>query len=170
MNIIQNFMDDDNLKNLLNKYQTSKGHAVFEINEMARWPNHLYAGNFGPVYVLPLPEWVNYFDYKFKQLPEFQNTKLNVCYMHIWQKGSGIRWHEDGDSKRIAATIYLNEFWNSNWGGLFLYDNHGQTGWYNPQYNNCVWFQSPMWHCVSIIAADIPHPRLSVQLFFDKYE
>lgn len=168
INIIPNFMEEENINNLLNKYEMSKGEAVFEINDMARWPNNLYAGNFGPVYVLRLPEWFDYFAYKFSHIPQFENTKLNVCYMHIWQRGSGIRWHEDGNGSRIGATVYLNQEWNSNWGGLFLYEKNGHQSWYNPTYNNCVWFESPMWHSVSLLGSDIPYPRLSVQLFFDK--
>jgi Rps23 Pro-64 3,4-dihydroxylase Tpa1-like proline 4-hydroxylase len=173
MNIINQFLEDEVMKEIIKKYKDSRGEAVFEINEMARWPSSLYEGNFGPVYVLRLDEFKDYFTKKFSTVdPIFQDYKLGPCFMHIWQKGSGIRWHHDGSDefpKRIGATIYLNERWDSGWGGLFIYENkYGHCGWYCPQYNSCVWFESPMWHHVSIINSNVPFPRLSIQLFFDR--
>jgi Rps23 Pro-64 3,4-dihydroxylase Tpa1-like proline 4-hydroxylase len=170
MNIIKNFLEPENMQNLWNKYEQSKGHPVFEVNDMGRWSPELYQGNFGPVYVLRLNEWFEYFSNKFSQIPIFTQYKLNACFMHIWQRGSGIRWHEDGNGSRIGATVYMNKTWDANYGGLFLYQNDNVNSWYLPEHNDCVWFQSPMWHSVSLLAADAPEPRLSVQLFFDQYE
>ena len=169
MQIIPNFLEKDVLDSILEKYNDSRGRARFEVNEMGRWTDDLYTGNFGPVYVLPLEEYMEYFTRKFSHIPVCENYTIAACFMHIWSKGSGIRWHQDsaGGAQRMAATIYLNEVWDSNWGGLFIYEKDGNHNWYNPQFNQCVWFESPMWHCVSIIANNIPEPRLSIQLFFN---
>ena len=169
MQIIKNFLEEENMNALWNKYHYSKGHPLFEINDLGRWSDNLYTGNFGPVYILRLDEWFDYFTYKFQSnIPLFNDYSLNACFMHIWQKGSGIKWHEDGTGDRIGCTIYMNHEWNANYGGLFLYIKDGANNWYCPEYNDCVWFESPMWHSVSILSNDIPEPRFSVQLFWDK--
>lgn len=169
MNIIKNFLDEENMQNLWNKYEQSKGHPLFEINDLGRWVSPLYQGNFGPVYILRLDEWRDFFYDKLCNVSLFKDYQLSACFMHIWQKGSGIRWHEDGTGNRIGVTIYMNRKWDVNWGGIFLYQKNGDNKWYCPEYNDCVYFESPLWHSVSIISNDIPEPRMSVQLFWDKY-
>jgi hypothetical protein len=74
------------------------------------------------------------------------------------------------DNPRLSSTIYLNETWNWNWGGLFLYDHPemGQ-GWIFPHGNTMMWFQPPIYHATSMISSNAEHPRLSIQLFFNKY-
>lgn len=168
MNIVKNFLETDIISSIYDTYENAKGTNTFEINEMGRWSKDLYQGNYGPVYVLRLPEWAGYFSYKFSHIPEFNNYKLSVGYMHIWNKGSGIAWHDDGGENTMAATIYLNKTWNKNSGGLFLYTHNDVNGWYCPEYNDCIWFKSPLSHSVSILSSNIEEPRLSIQLFFNK--
>lgn len=174
INIIQNFLDVDVVNYITNKYEQSKGHPVFEINEMARWPSSLYEGNFGPVYILPLfNELKDYFNPKFANSPQFANHSMSACFLHIWQPGSGINWHQDSvdiNNPRIGLTVYLNNEWSTNWGGLMLWEKDGITGWYNPHFNSSVWFEGPFWHSVSIISRAAPYPRLSLQIFMDKNE
>ncbi len=172
INIIPNFLSQETIDLIFKKYEDSKGKAAFEINEMGRWGADLYAGNFGPVYIISMyEELAAYFQYRFKSIPEFDEYKtVSACFLHIWQHGSGINWHHDslGDNHRVGFTIYLNPNWNVNWGGLFLWEKHGQTGWICPQYNMAVWLKSPLWHSVSLITRAAPTPRFSLQLFLEK--
>lgn len=172
LELIDDFLEKPIIDFVLNKYQSSKGKPVFEINEFGRWEPSLLEGNYGPVYMLPIPELDEYFIDKFNAInPEFGAAKLQTIFLQIWTNGSGINWHHDDASDgRIAATIYLNEYWNMNWGGLFLYQSNEMRswGWINPHYNRCVWFKSPLWHSVSLISKAAPYPRLSIQLFFNR--
>lgn len=166
MNIVSNFLEQNVINDICSYYESKKGTASFEVAEHGRWVNSLYAGNMGSVYVLPLENFREYFTQKFYSI--FPEYNINTVYLHIWNVGSHINWHTDGVGNRAAATIYLNEDWNVNWGGLFLYDNNGHASWFNPQYNYCVYFKSPMWHSVTMINRSAEYPRLSIQLFFDK--
>lgn len=172
INLIENFLEKDKIDYVLEKYQSSKGKPVFEINEFGRWDPSLLEGNYGPVYMLPMPELDEFFIEKFQKVdPIFSNYKLGTVFLQIWTNGSGINWHHDDENGgRIAATIYLNDYWNLNWGGLLLYQyNEGKNwGWMNPHKNRCVWFKSPLWHSVSLITRAATEPRISIQIFFDR--
>jgi Rps23 Pro-64 3,4-dihydroxylase Tpa1-like proline 4-hydroxylase len=168
-----NFLEPDVLDALRKKFENSRGQAAFEINHMGRWGKGLEAGSYAPVLILPIPEFRDHLiekyqalDAKFKEYPN-----LN-CFMHIWLPGSQITFHHDAsnDNPRLSSTIYLNETWNWNWGGLFLYDHPelGQ-GWIYPHSNSMIWFEPPIYHATSMVSSNAEHPRLSIQLFFNKY-
>jgi hypothetical protein len=53
-----------------------------------------------------------------KYLPENANgITVMLC---IWQQYSGLSTHTDS-GYNFASTIYLNDSWNIDWGGIFLY-------------------------------------------------
>lgn len=172
INLIDNFLEPKILFGILDKYNESKGKPVFEINEFGRWDPNLLVGNYGPVYMLPLPEYEEYFVQKFNSVnPDFVRSDMGTPFLQVWTNGSGINWHHD-ETDRMAATIYLNEFWDLNWGGLFLFqgENGQNSGWINPHFNRCVWFKSPLWHYVSLVSKAAPYPRLSIQIFFRRHD
>jgi len=171
INIIPNFFDQEVIDHIYNKYENAKGKPLFEINDMGRWQSDLHIGNFGPVYILPMgEEFTPYIKPVIENNPDFAEHTMSACFLHVWQQGSGINWHHDslGDHHRIGLTVYLNPSWNVNWGGLFLWEKDGNTGWYCPQYNSAVWLQSPLWHSVSLISRAAPTPRISLQLFLER--
>jgi len=55
---------------------------------------------------------------KFKK--EF-NLNLSNLEFFYWKKGSLINFHPDF-TYLASATLYLNEFWHRDWGGIFLWD------------------------------------------------
>jgi len=50
----------------------------------------------------------------------FKDDSDLFCMIHLWFPGAHIAWHNDG-MYDVAGTIYLNEDWHPNLGGLFLY-------------------------------------------------
>ena len=168
--IINNFLDAELLKVIMDKYESKRKQAAFEVNHFGRWGAGLESGSYAPVLILPYDELSDYFLLRYKAIsPEFGPMNTCVCYMHIWLPGSQIGWHHDGDDsvQRMSSTIYLNPEWNWNYGGLFLYD-HPSDGqrWIYPDYNKMIWFKPPLWHSTSMVTSHAPYPRLSIQLFF----
>jgi hypothetical protein len=175
INVVRNYLEEEVLAEIMQKYTDSRGKPAFEINNMGRWGKGLDAGSYAPVFVLPLNEYAGYFLEKYKKLdPVFEQFEQVTCFMHIWPPGSQIGWHHDADDTgavtRIGSTIYLNESWNWNWGGLFIYDDPDiRQGWVFPERNKMVWFVPPVWHATTMIASHAEFPRLSIQLFFTKF-
>lgn len=173
INKVANFLEPDVLEALRMKYKNSQGQATFEVNNMGRWGKGLETGSYAPVLILPLPEYRDYFIQKYKTVdPVFNDYQNLTCFMHIWLPGSQIQWHHDAsdDNPRLSSTIYINEAWNWNWGGFFIYDHEtlGQ-GWVYPHPNSMVWFKPPVWHATTMVNNNAETPRLSIQLFFNKY-
>lgn len=171
INEVRDCIDPGVLASIKQKYQDSRGKAAFEVSNMGRWGQGLDAGCYAPVLVLPLMEYADYFTDRYRQLDAiFQDFELLTVYLHIWPCGSQINWHTDGEPRqRIGSTIYINESWNWNWGGLFLYNDAdlGQ-GWVFPEHNKMIWFLSPVWHATSMVSLNAEYPRLSIQIFFGK--
>jgi hypothetical protein len=174
INRVSNFLEQSVLLSLREKFQNAKGTPSFEINNMGRWGAGLESGSYAPVLILPLDEYKEYFLKKYESVhSDFSEYRNLTCFMHIWLPGSQINFHHDDSSsngsQRLSSTIYINERWNWNWGGLFLYDDPdtGQ-GWVYPHENSMVWFRPPIYHATSMITLDAEFPRLSIQLFFNK--
>jgi Rps23 Pro-64 3,4-dihydroxylase Tpa1-like proline 4-hydroxylase len=171
---IYDFLEQDVYDSLINKFESSKGQAVFEVNNMGRWGTGLEAGSYSPVLVLPLDEYQDYFKKKYSEIDErFAEHPHLTCFMHVWLPGSQINWHHDSpeETSRMSSSIYLNANWDWNWGGLFLYDDEempGRFGWVFPHKNSAVYFKPPIWHSTTMVTNSAPYPRLSVQLFFSK--
>jgi hypothetical protein len=173
INIVSNFLEEDILKSLRQKFESSKGQAVFEVNNMGRWGAGLEAGSFAPVLILPLEEYKDYFLEKYPRdvHPDFANYRNLTVFMHIWLPGSQINFHHDASdvNPRLSSTIYINESWNWNWGGMFLADDPdmGQR-WIYPMPNTMTWFRPPIYHGTTMVTQLAETPRLSVQLFFNQ--
>ena len=170
-----NFLEEDIIADITEYYESSRGSAVFEINNMGRWGDGLSHGSFAPVFVLGLDKYKDYFYQKYATVDaSFEEYPKLVAFLHIWYPGSQINFHHDGGFDndgvdRLSSTIYINPVWNWNWGGLFVYDDatDGQR-WVYPHYNHMIWFRPPLWHSTTMITLAAPHPRLSIQLFFTK--
>jgi hypothetical protein len=135
INVKHNWLEPEILAEIKQKFEDAKGGPNFEINNMGRWGQGLDAGSYAPVFIMPLDEYRDYFVKKYQDLDlAFKDFNNATVFMHIWPPGSQIAWHHDmaneDQAPRIGSTIYINETWNWNWGGLFLYDDpdNGQ-GW-----------------------------------------
>jgi len=61
----------------------------------------------------------------------FKDDDNLFVLIHLWFPGSHIGWHDD-ERYDIAGTIYLNEDWHPNFGGLFLYSEGFDKSSLNP--------------------------------------
>lgn len=84
---------------------------------------------------------------------------------YAWTRMSYIPWHDDG-SKSTAVTLYLNEVWEKDWGGLFLYElaQPGIHG-YRPKFNCCVRVVGGISHATTPVSLDAAEPRFTLQIF-----
>jgi hypothetical protein len=175
VNTIPNFLDESTIDSIINKYESSKTKANFRINHYGFWGKTLADGSFGPVYMLHLDEYAPTIENKiWESLPQFKGYYPYSLFLHIWEPGSQINWHDDIHDKsweELTTTIYLNKNWDINWGGLFLCkeSSDSPTGqWFAPVHNQLSWFVPPVWHATTMCSTAMTEPRLSIQGFWRK--
>jgi hypothetical protein len=84
---------------------------------------------------------------------------------YAWTRLSYIPWHDDNESPD-ALTIYLNDVWKLDWGGLFLYkDEAGEVRGYPPTFNCGLRNGDHVSHATTPVSLDAPEPRFTLQLF-----
>lgn len=91
-----------------------------------------------------------------------------VLKYYVWTPNSGISDHTDGVYK-FGATIYLNESWDVNDGGIFLYQ-HDVDDWraHVPTFNTMVVNDSRSLHLVTPVSAFARHNRYTIQIFGER--
>lgn len=98
------------------------------------------------------------------------NEQLNMpapeqIQMHNFPPFSYIPWHTDRHVDN-AATLYLNEEWNKNWGGAYLYkDNTGGVGALYPTSNRLLLQYNGIEHSTTMTTSSAPL-RTTIQMFF----
>ena len=80
-----------------------------------------------------------------------------------YHPGSYIPWHTDSDHK-YAATLYFNDNWNRDWGGLTLMEYGTTRTFIIPERNNIFILKGDFWHTVSSLTSDA-QPRYTLQIF-----
>lgn len=96
----------------------------------------------------------------------FISNTYSECFINFykWLPGSYIPFHSDG-AYGISSTIYLNEHWDKNYGGLFLYEKSNEIKVFTPKYNWAVISDNQLPHSTSIISPKAPI-RETLQIFF----
>ena len=100
----------------------------------------------------------------------FNSKNLDfIVSIYVWSGGSYITWHPD-DFYPYNGTIYLNEEWDSNDGGIFLYkDNQtNEIKGIEPIYNSMVVNSASETdphndHCVTCIVPGTIKKRITLQ-------
>jgi len=87
-------------------------------------------------------------------------------YYYFWGPGSYIPWHSD-DIYSSAFTIYMNEGWNYEDGGLFQYNNNNKIETIIPEANTAVMQTGNIPHSTTILSRHAPI-RKSIQVWFEK--
>ena len=101
--------------------------------------------------------YANYIDLK--------KHSVNYVSYYKWLPGSFIPFHNDYVYS-LSSTIYLNQSWDKNYGGLFLYEKNKNLRGYVPKYNSAVINNKKVPHGTSIISPTAPI-RETLQIFFE---
>lgn len=91
---------------------------------------------------------------------------VNELMLYYYSPGCHIPWHDDSHCDG-AATIYLNDDWDKNWGGLFLYDQGDGIRGLVPKKNMMAFQPGGIPHSVSVLSPQAP-VRVTVQAFMGK--
>jgi hypothetical protein len=88
---------------------------------------------------------------------------------YAWECGSFIPWHNDGHVQ-TAVTVYLNDRWEDDWGGLFLYKiaSTGEVHGHSPRFNCAMRNDANVMHSTTPVTAKALEPRFTLQLFSNR--
>ena len=92
--------------------------------------------------------------------------RVTNIVVHMMPKLSYITWHDDHHVK-AALSLYLNETWDPNWGGVFMYKIDNKICAVEPKRNLGVFQYGGTKHCVTTVNMDAEY-RLSLQFFLEK--
>ncbi len=163
INLFDNFFSVDELKEIDNFIDTTKNN--FEWRTSFAWDNNIKYGVDNLTLCRKAPNFV------FDKLQKHFNTNKYISTMiYLWFPNSHIAWHNDTHAQ-FAGTIYLNENWNVNHGGYFMYSKSNEFEFSTdnlrtiiPQYNMMLVNSGNTPHCVTptISTAGI---RKTIQFF-----
>jgi len=162
----------DEIKNLQNDYNWRSSTIC--------WPDSIKIGISGSCLIANINKNFNnkIIDEVKQYLPELLDDITTMFY--IWQPNSGMSRHLDSAYK-FAATIYLNPYWNIEWGGNFLYYSkcrvdsttseedymYDHENWkiIVPENRTMVINTNKMLHMVTPISPFCPELRYTIQIF-----
>jgi hypothetical protein len=95
---------------------------------------------------------------------ESLNNNLHLM-SYVWTKGAWINWHDDGIYKQ-AITVYLNQNWQPNDGGYFMYVDKEtkERKVVDPTYNTLIYGDSQELHATSPVTSSA-ELRITLQGF-----
>jgi len=162
--IFENFLSPNNFSTVQNeckKIWLNKDNN-FKIN-FNFWPEYIVLDSkavlsFGITSVSPIYKIIS------DQCLKSFNKSVDVIMFYYWTPGSYIPWHNDGHFKH-AATLYLNEKWDKNWGGYYMAEENNKIESIKPSKNLLILQSDHINHSTTITSpsADI---RATVQMFF----
>tara|TARA_E500000318_G_scaffold608_1_gene850 strand:+ start:374 stop:904 length:531 start_codon:yes stop_codon:yes gene_type:complete len=161
---IQNFLDRDTYKGIHNSIfkernkinlTSSKGIWGDELINNIVPPERVTVSKYPPFDILKtLTQYNKFYQLKLKDI---------TTTIHYMKKGAGINWHNDA-SWKYGATYYLNNRWNNQFGGEFMFTSENGHGYIPVVGNSLVIIKSPLEHKVNpVLSPTIP--RISIQMF-----
>ena len=163
--IYKNFLSSENL-NIV----TEESSLIFNskytryLTNFTLWEDFIVKDS-NVVLIYPLtPDNSKSYNLLLKQTQSQLNLTPESIMFYYWTSGSYIPWHNDGHKKQ-AGTLYLNENWNEEWGGLYLAKETDKNHIIYPEYNSFTLQFDNMEHSTTPTTKFAPL-RVTVQLFF----
>lgn len=101
-------------------------------------------------------------------VPNIKGLELPHPMFYSCPQMASIGWHED--YYPFSISIYLNEYWDRQWGGFFMHEEGLEIKAIKPEFNMAVIVPPRVQHCVTQVAHYSPVRRFSIQLFFVESE
>jgi len=163
VNLHENVLPKEELEKYVKDLNELKGKPVWN-NSQHIWPTAIRRSIVGTVNTTPLkiaePPLNKYFE-------EYEAKRIVYQYC-IWGRMSGISSHFD-TKYAFAATLYLNEKWDKDWGGILVWDN---KEWWDkclvalcPKQNSMVVNDGSKEHMVTLISPCAKEDRLTMQIW-----
>ena len=97
-------------------------------------------------------------------LDKLPPTESMTFQYYVWRQNSGIALHSDQGFK-YGATIYLNNNWDINSGGIFLWEEGDYLKGICPEYNTMILNDEKEFHLVTTVSPLITEFRCTIQIW-----
>ena len=106
----------------------------------------------------------------FKKISDYIEFEIGYkdvlcCYLYCWKQTSFIPWHTDAEHN-AALTIYLNNFWDRDWGGYFMYYDNDDIKCIIPKENLAILQENNPLHSTTMTTPS-SSDRITLQLFLN---
>lgn len=161
---IKNFLPVD-LGNRIRKYVDGQAPGYNWKTNVTAWNGYLNSNSTGQVSILNLAPFDEDLHILYKDI--IDPTWNITCMYYVWAPGTHIPFHTDGHVK-AASTIYMNDTWDINNGGLFLWkDENNKIQVEEPEEFKMIYNEQSIQHGVSMIPPNAGKYRQTIQIFFD---
>ena len=132
------------------------------------WPKELVEGVGGHTITIPIADPSVVRLLADKCISTIGSSKNYDDYMVMYYEGEGefsLNWHTD-KAYSASASIYLNDDWNDNYGGYFVFKMNGEklTTGVSPDLGTAVFQKGKILHAVTATRHNAPL-RKSIQVF-----
>lgn len=159
--ICENFFTEEILTAIQKRYDELFSGDVSNFSSNQTWP-YVIRLDSAPVLIY------NIHGAEFEMISELVqkytgNSPTSIMY-YLWTPMSHIGWHDDSKHKG-ALTVYLNDEWNINHGGVFLYQLNDRIEGIYPKRNLAVHQIGTVPHTVTPLSRK-SNNRKTIQIFY----
>jgi hypothetical protein len=173
MKIYENILEKTTIEFITNWVESQKTQPCWRTNILS-WDDSIADKSIGCVSILDLKNNIDLYEHLYSELQNLCTDDYDIYSIlyYEWNALSQINWHKDGHpNNRKAITVYLNSYWNRDWGGFLCWNEESSTSskyqMYVPEYNTAVLIEPNIYHHVSIISPYAP-PRKTLQVWMHK--
>jgi hypothetical protein len=162
ISFIEKFFTDEELPILFKEVNSAEAEPKWRTNKF--WSKDIVKKSSAVVSLYLSKEINNIIKNKFIKIkPEYKEFTFTSQF-YMWYPFSYIPQHKDHLYK-LASTIYLNETWDIDFGGLFYYkDESEKYKMVIPKFNCGVINTPDLYHGVTLLHPDAPY-RTTIQIF-----
>lgn len=168
MKIYEDVLPKELLERCIEELRSSQDSRSWGISNLF-WKEELKVGLVGNVSMRCLPEELTL---EVHEVLKKYFSKIGRVFMYqyyIWNQMSGISRHDDKGYVE-GGTLYLNETWDSNWGGLFVWKDKDEEREYKlnaicPKQNMLIINDESEMHLVTPVSPIVPQVRTTIQIW-----
>ena len=164
MKVYNKVLTPETINQLCQETNQTRGEDVWRVSTLS-WVGEIQRGILASVACKEVsPDLADTIEKEIKHLlPPHEKLYQQI---YVWPRGSGISAHDDGN-KKFGATIYLNNDWQLDFGGLFVWQDKesNELKVRVPEYNSMVLNNNEELHLVTPVAFNCPAMRHTVQIW-----
>lgn len=164
MEVIRNSLSEELYNACVEDLGTKRHENVWKSSNIC-WPEYLSNGILGTTLCTEVSEVLS--GQIHREISDYVPEHNSIfCQYYLWQRNSGIKKHDDGNHK-FGATIYLNQNWDIDNGGFFIWKDKftDELKVLSPEKNMMVLNSNEEEHLVTPVLPSSTDLRYTIQIW-----